>query len=63
MSCVKFELFLDKADEFRFRLKAENGEIIGTSEGYKTKPSCRHGLESVVKNAPEAAVIVEEKVK
>ena len=52
----KFEVFTDKAGEFRFRLKAKNGEIIATSEGYKTKPSCLNGIESVKKNAPEAPI-------
>ncbi|MBQ7523330.1 MAG: YegP family protein [Oscillospiraceae bacterium] len=52
----KFEVYTDKAGEFRFRLKAGNGEIIATSEGYKSKPSCLNGIESVKKNAPEAAI-------
>jgi len=52
----KFELYQDKAGEFRFRLKARNGEVIATSEGYKTKASCLNGIESVKKNAPEAEV-------
>lgn len=52
----KFEVYTDKAGEFRFRLKARNGEIIATSEGYKAKPSCLNGVESVRKNAPDAAV-------
>ena len=52
----KFELYEDKAGEFRFRLKARNGEIIATSEGYKSKASCLNGIESVKKNAPDAAV-------
>jgi len=50
----KFEVYADKAGEFRFRLKARNGQIIATSEGYKTKASCLNGVESVKKNAPEA---------
>ncbi len=53
----KFEIYTDKAGEFRFRLKARNGEIIATSEGYKAKPSCKNGIASVVKNAPEADVV------
>ena len=52
----KYELYTDKAGEFRFRLKAKNGEIIATSEGYKTKASCENGIESVKKNAPEAEI-------
>ncbi|MCM1440645.1 MAG: YegP family protein [Roseburia sp.] len=56
----KFEVYTDKAGEFRFRLKARNGEIIAVSEGYKAKASCMNGIESVRKNAPEAAVVEEE---
>ena len=52
----KFELYTDKAGEFRFRLKARNGEVIAVSEGYKAKASCLNGIESVKKNAPEAEV-------
>ncbi len=53
----KFEVYADKAGEFRFRLKARNGEIIATSEGYKAKASCMNGIASVKKNAPEAVVV------
>jgi len=48
----KFELYKDKAGEFRFRLKAGNGEIILASEGYKQRASAENGIESVRKNAP-----------
>ena len=53
----KFELYQDKACEYRFRLKAKNGEIIATSEGYKTKASCENGIASIKKNAPEAEIV------
>ena len=56
----KFEVYTDKAGEYRFRLKARNGEIIAASEGYKAKASCLNGIESVRKNAPEATVIKAE---
>lgn len=52
----KFEIYTDKKGEFRFRLKATNGEIIATGEGYATKPNCIKGVESIRKNAPEAPV-------
>lgn len=52
----KFELYTDKAGEFRFRLKARNGEVIAASEGYKAKASCLNGIDSVRRNAPDAAV-------
>ena len=53
----KFEMYADKAGEFRFRLKARNGEIIATSEGYKAKASCLNGIDSVRRNAPDAEVV------
>jgi len=56
----KFEIYKDKAGEFRFRLKAKNGEIIAASEGYVKKDSCKNGIESVRKNAPDAPVIEPE---
>ena len=56
----KFELYVDKAGEFRFRLKAKNGETIAVSEGYKSKASCLNGIESVRKNAPEAKIFFVE---
>jgi uncharacterized protein YegP (UPF0339 family) len=49
----KFELFKDKAGEFRFRLKAGNGETILASEGYKQRASAMNGIESVRKNAAD----------
>ncbi len=59
--CPKFEVYKDKAGEFRFRLKAGNGEIIAASEGYKAKSSCKKGMDSVRANALTART-VEEKV-
>ena len=50
----KFEVYVDKAGEHRFRLKAGNGETILSSEGYSQKESCANGIESVRKNAPNA---------
>ena len=55
----KFEVYEDKGGEYRFRLKATNGQIIAVSEGYKAKASCMNGIESVKKNAPEAEVVEE----
>ena len=53
----KFEVYEDKAGEFRFRLKARNGQVVAVSEGYKAKASCMNGIESVKENAPEAEVV------
>ena len=47
---AKFEIYTDKRGEFRFRLKANNGQAILASEGYKAKTSCTNGIESVKKN-------------
>ena len=47
----KFEIYKDKAGEFRFRLKATNGQIIAVSEGYTAMASCKNGIASVQKNA------------
>jgi uncharacterized protein YegP (UPF0339 family) len=55
----KFEMYTDKAGEYRFRLKARNGKIIATSEGYTTKAACENGIDSVRKNA-DIAEIAEE---
>ncbi len=52
----KFEVYQDKAGEYRFRLTATNGQIIATSEGYKAKSGCLNGIDSVKKNAPNADV-------
>ena len=56
----KFEMYVDKAGEFRFRLKATNGQVIAVSEGYKAKASCENGIASVKKNAVDAPIVKEE---
>lgn len=55
----KFVLFIDKAEKFRFNLKASNGEVVSISQGYTTKSSALGGIESIAENAPEAAVEIE----
>ena len=55
----KFEIYTDKSGEFRFRLKATNGQIIAVGEGYKAKASCLNGIESVKKNAVDAPIVAE----
>ena len=51
----KFEFYTDKAGEFRFRLKAGNGETILASEGYTSKAACSNGIESVQNNCLDVA--------
>lgn len=55
----KFELYTDRAGEYRFRLKARNGKIIAVSEGYCAKAGCENGIESVRANAADAEVVSE----
>jgi len=50
----KFELYKDKSGQFRFRLKAGNGEIIAVSESYTTKAGAENGIQSVKTNASGA---------
>ena len=56
----KFEVYLDKKGEYRFRLKATNGQVIATGEGYAALAGCLNGIESIKKNAPDASVVKEE---
>lgn len=56
----KFEVYNDKKGEFRFRLKATNGQIIAVSEGYKAISGCLNGIESVKKNAASEIAMQED---
>ena len=53
---AKFEVYKDKRDEFRWRLRADNNQVIAVGEGYTTKAACMNGIESVQKNAPVATI-------
>lgn len=53
----KFELYEDRAGKWRFRLKASNGQVIATGQGYESKRSAENGIASVQKNAPDAPVV------
>lgn len=52
----KFELYRDRSGEFRFRLKARNGKVIGVSAGYATHAGALGGVESVINSAAEAEI-------
>lgn len=56
----KYEVYKDKSGGFRFRLKAGNGEVVASSESYKTKASALNGIESVKKNAGSDVVDLTE---
>jgi uncharacterized protein YegP (UPF0339 family) len=53
----KFELWTDKGGDWRFNLKASNGQVIATSQGYASKASAMNGIDSVKSNAPGAEVV------
>lgn len=53
----KFEIWTDAKGEYRFHLKAGNGEVIATSEGYASKAGARNGIASVQSNAPTAETV------
>ncbi|CUX34517.1 MULTISPECIES: YegP family protein [Agrobacterium] len=53
----KFEIYQDKAGEYRFRFKASNGETMFSSEGYQQKASAIHAIESIKRNAPGADTV------
>ena len=52
-----FEIYVDKAKDYRFRLKAPNGEIIARGEGYTTKQNCEHCIERIKEYAPAARLV------
>jgi uncharacterized protein YegP (UPF0339 family) len=57
-SVGRFEVYTDTRGEFRWRLKASNGQVIATSgDGYASKTSCLNGIESVKTDAPDATVV------
>jgi len=52
----KWEIYVDKGGQYRFRLYAPNGSCIVHSQGYTSKASCKNGIASIVKNAPDAII-------
>ena len=56
LSNPKFEMYRDRAGQFRFRLKSRNGKIVGISDGYANKAGCLNGIDSVRNNAPGAEI-------
>jgi len=52
-----FELWVDKGGDWRFNLKASNGQVIASSQGYSSKASALGGIDSVKTNAADAAVV------
>ena len=54
---AKFEVYKDKKGEFRFRLRAANGETIATGESYPSKAAVQKGIASIQKNAATAPIV------
>lgn len=54
---ARFELYQDKQDKYRFRLKAGNGEIIAVGEAYESKAGALNGIDSVRRNAAGAELV------
>ena len=55
----RFEKLTAKNGKPYFNLKSTNGEIIGTSEMYEGESARDNGVESVMKNAPDAEIVDE----
>ena len=54
---MTFEMYKDAKGEFRWRLKATNGQIIATGgQGYSAKADCKHAIESIQKHAAAATI-------
>ena len=59
--CPKWEVYLDAKGEYRFRLKASNGNIVCiTNDGYLSKPACKNGMQAIAKAAVNAEIVQEE---
>ena len=56
MENPKFQIFKGKDGQFYFRLRAANGEIICSSEGYTTKQSAEKGIAAVKEVAGKAPI-------
>jgi len=54
---VHFEIYKDKAGEYRFRIKATNGNILASSEGYKAKASAVNAIDRIKSDASGAETI------
>jgi len=53
----KFEVYMDRAGQYRWRLKARNGEIVAVSEGYTSKYNAKQSAELVKTIAPYASIV------
>ena len=56
MPFPKWEIYIDKGGQFRWRLLATNGNCILHSQGYTQKSTCKKGIESVIRTAKSAQI-------
>ena len=54
---AKFEVYTDKAEEYRWRLRADNGQIIASGEGYRKRNDCLHCIDLIKEQASGAEVV------
>ena len=52
----KWEMYIDKGGEYRFRLFASNGNCVVHSQGYKQKSSCKNGIDSIIRCSKNAEI-------
>jgi len=57
MAGGEFEIYKDQGGQFRFRLKARNGEVVATGESYPTKAAAKKGVQAVQRAADDAKVV------
>jgi uncharacterized protein YegP (UPF0339 family) len=56
LMCAKFEVMKNSKGQFYWHLKADNGEIVATSETYTTKKDSMDTINSIKKITPNATV-------
>lgn len=56
----RFEVFKDRKKQWRFRLRARNGKIIASSEGYISRRNAVLGIESIQDCAPDAIILYKD---
>ncbi len=56
----KFEISTRANGDFMFNLKASNGEVIMTSQGYTSKSACQNGIKSAKSNSTDKKMFIEE---
>jgi uncharacterized protein len=53
---AKFEIYRDADDEYRWRFRADNNEVVAAGEGYRSRDDCEHAVQMIKEQAPQAEV-------